>query len=162
MAEAVQTTFALEPSVGYPGLIYDSGSNHDIVSCIAQEDIPFGAYVRIAGQYCELPDSSAEVTASGGGVACASSVKAVDAGYKAGDIVPVMIQGRVWVTTEEGIANNAIPFVRFTPNTGPTRPAGGFLNSADTAKAVQPTNIKMYRGTATAGLAVVELGRTGI
>lgn len=160
MTQAVQTTVSLEPAIGAPGMIYDSGVFHDIQSYIAQEDIPFGSYVRISGQYCELPDNSGEVTGKGG-VAVKGDVTATGNGWKQGDVVPVMTTGRIWVLTEEAIASNAQPFVRFTPKTGPVRPAGGWLNSADTASAVQPTNVHMYRGVGGAGLAVVELGKTG-
>lgn len=157
---SVQTTFTQDPAIGAPGLIYDGGSFHDIVSLIAQEDIPFGTFVRISGQYCELPDATGEVTGNPGGVAVADASHSTTSGYKAGDIVAVMKTGRIWVATEQAIAAGAAPFVRFGSGAGGTQ-KGAWRNDADTATAVQPTNVHMFRGVAGAGLAVVELGKTG-
>jgi hypothetical protein len=158
MAEVgVQTSVDASPAVGLAGMPYDSSHFQDVVSCRAQEAIPFGAWVRIIGSDCELPDSSGEVTAGDGGVALATHNAATGGvGYAAGDIVPVMRVGRVWISTEEAIAVGAQPFIRFTANAGRQN---GFLNTADTARAVQRTGVAMYRGVAAAGLGVLQINR---
>jgi hypothetical protein len=166
-AMSVQTTITAEPAIGAPGQIYDSGPFHDIVSLIAQEDIPFGCAVTINGQYCELPDNSGEVTGQLG-VAVKDASKPgpgvytpTIGGYKAGDVVSVMKSGRIWVATETALANGAAPFVRFAAGAGGSQ-QGAWRNGADTASAVQPTTgVHVYRGVAAAGLAVIELGKTG-
>lgn len=159
---AVQTSMSNNPDVGRPGMRYDSSHFQDIVSCRAQEAIPFGSYVRIIGGDCELADNTGEVTGNDGGVALATQNKATQAGgYAAGDIVAVMRAGRVWVPTEEAIAVGVQPFIRFTAN-GAGKVQGGFLNTADTARAVQKPGAVMYRGVAGAGLAVLQLnGQVG-
>lgn len=148
---SVQTTFNQDPAIATPGMLYDSAPN-DIRTCIAQEDIPYGAGVRIDGQYCELPDSTGEVTGNDFGVAV-HDVSGKAGGYKAGDTVPVLVRGRVWVLTEQGLANGARPFVRFAG----TGAKGAWRNDADTAAAVQPTHVRTYRGVGAAGLAVLQL-----
>jgi hypothetical protein len=158
---SVQTTITNDPTIGAPGMLYDSEGQKDVVSCRAQEAIPFGAYVRIIGGECELADSSAEVTADDGGVALHGHNVPTGVGYAAGDMVPVLRSGRVWVTTEDAIANGAQPFIRFTTNSGNVQ--GNWRGAdADTARAVQKPGITMYRGNGAAGLAVVQLnGRVG-
>lgn len=153
----VQTTFLSEPAVGRAGMLYDSGPN-DIVSLIAQEAIPFGSCVRISGQYCELPDTTGEVTAGQVGVAVENPTLPGGVGYAAGDIVSVLIRGRIWVATEQAVAAQANPFVRF----GGTGTKGAWRNDADTANAVQPDNISVFRGNTGAGLAVVQVDYPGL
>ena len=156
MADVVQTAITAEPSAGYPGLIYDTGPK-DVVSCVAQEDIPFGAYVRVSGGYCELADDAAEVTDGEGGVALATPTRPSGLGHKQGDVVPVMLQGRVWVATEQAIAAQATPFVRFAGE----GTKGGWRNDADDASAAQPSGVSVYRGVGAAGLAVLQLNYPG-
>jgi hypothetical protein len=164
---SVQTTITAEPAIGAPGQIYDSGPFHDIVSLIATEDIPFGCAVAINGMYCELPDSTGEVTGQIG-VAVKDASKPGPGvytpslgGYKAGDVVFVMKTGRVWVATETALANGAAPFIRYAAGAGGTQ-QGAWRNTIDTTTALQPTSgVHVYRGVAAAGVAVIELGKTG-
>lgn len=155
---SVQTTMTAEPAIGLPGQIYDSGVFHDIVTCIAQEDIPFGCWCRINGQYAELPDSTGEVTGKTGGVAVRDPSRPSGVGYKTGDVMQVLKTGRIWITTEQAIGNQVAPFVRFATGTGTQK--GAWRADADTATAVALPNAHMYRA-AGVGLGVVELGKTG-
>jgi len=155
----VQNTITSEPAVGRAGMPYDSGP-HDVISCIAQEDIPFGAYVRVSGGNCEIADDTGEVTAGEGGVALRVPTKVTGQGHKQGDLVPVMRQGRVWVDAEQGIAAQANPFVRFVAGAGGTV-KGAWRNDADTASAVAPSGISVFRGSAGAGLVVLQLNYPG-
>lgn len=159
MSNAVQTTLTQEPAIGRAGMIYDSGPK-DVITCIAQEAIPFGSVVRISTQYCELPDSSGEVTAGEMGVAVEGPVLASGVGYAIGDLVPVMRQGRIWVNTEQAVAAQADPFVRFAAGAGGSA-KGAIRNDADTATAVAPSGISVYRGNTGAGLAVLQLNYPG-
>ncbi len=159
MATAVQTTINFDPAVGVAGMLYDTSSDNEVLSVIASEDIPFGSYVKIAGQYGELPDNAGEVTAGLGGVAVWDQTKAVDnlglglgAGYKSGDIMNVLVRGRIWVTGETTLANQSIPFVRFTANGGTQN---GWRLDADAGKAVARPGIMVYKAGAANGLAVV-------
>lgn len=164
---SVQTTFTIDPAIGTPGQMYDSGAFHDVVTLIATEAIPFGAAVKINGMYCSLPAASGDVTGELGVALKDGSKPAPGAftptlgGFSAGDPVPVMKTGRVWIATETGLANGAAPFVRYAAGAGGTQ-KGAWRNDADTATAVQPTTgVHVYRAVAAAGLAVVELGKTG-
>ncbi len=163
---SVQTSVVNAPAVGQTGMLYDSDGQKDVVSCRAQEAIPFGSYVRIIGGDCELPDSTGEVTGDDGGIALhshefASGAGGTGGGYAAGDIVAVLRSGRVWVSTEDALANGASPFLRFTTNGALVQ--GGIRGAdADTARAVQKPGITCYRGVGAAGLAVLQLnGRVG-
>lgn len=154
---AVQSSITNDPQVGAPGLIYDTGP-HDIQTYIAQENIPFGCYVKISGQYVELPDTIAEVQGKGG-IALRDDAHITGQGYLAGEEVPVMTFGRAWVATEQAIAAQAQPFVRYATGTGTQQ--GGWRNDVDSTTAIQPSNVHCYRGVGGAGLAVMEIARTG-
>lgn len=161
MATAVQTTVVSDPQVGFSGGIYDSGEK-DVISCIAQGPIAFGQFVKISASNCIVPALTGDVTGYDGGIALADPVKASSGSssapvgaYAAGDIVQVMRRGRVWVSTEGALAAQARPFVRFTVNGGLV--PGGIRVDADAGKAVQPTGVRVYRGVAAAGLAVLQL-----
>lgn len=154
---AVQTSVDNAPQFGQPGMPYDSSLFQDVVSKRAVQDIPAGAYVQIVGGDCDLPGLTGEVSGGDGGVALSSHEKATGVGYKAGDMVPVMRVGRVWVYSETAATDAATPYIRFTANTAPTRPIGGFLNGADSGKAVQRTGITVVRGIGAAGNIVIQL-----
>lgn len=116
----VQTSVA-NPALAKPGMLVDGGFT-DIVSKIASEDIPFGVAVALSGDYCELPDTSLEVTGmagialhdaskpSGGSVVNGGTVTG---GYRTGDIVRVLRQGRVWVQVANTVAIGDVPNVRY-------------------------------------------------
>lgn len=155
---AIQTSVASKAPDGMPGLEYDSMDN-DIVTKIAAEIIPFGVgVVFTAEQTCELPDATGEVTGQGGwGVALIDpNLPTGSTGYQIGDPVRVITRGRVWVLTEEALANTDPPFMRFASGGGGTQ-KGAFRNDADTATAVQaPNNARVFQGGST-GRAVLEL-----
>lgn len=163
---SVQTTISLDPAIGAPGQLYDSGVFHDVVTLWCTEDIPFGAAVKINGMYCSLPAATGDVTGQLG-VAIKDASKPTPGavfgtgGYKAGDPVAVLKTGRVWIATETALANGAAPFVRYAAGGGGTQ-KGAWRNTIDSTTALQPTSgVHVYRGVAAAGLAVVELGKTG-
>jgi hypothetical protein len=151
----VQLTVDNQPALGAPGMLYDASYFKDVVSCRALVDIPFGAYVDIIGNTCELPTTTGKVTGNDGGVAIQSQEFATEAGYKAGDLVNVLRVGRIWVSTEDANADGSSPFIRFTANVAPVGSIRG--TDADAGKAVQKPGVTIFRGNAAAGLAVLQL-----
>lgn len=153
---AVQTSMTTAPTNAMPGMLYDDPDNCDIVHKRAQEDIPFGAFVKVDADGCELPDSSGEVTGLGRGVALYDAGKASGGGYKQGDIVAVLVQGRAWIQAEtsQTIAAYAVPFARYTVNGGLT--VGGWRSDADSSKAAVPNSVFMFQAATNGGLGVVE------
>lgn len=147
----VQTTVDARPAAGVPGQIYDGGEFHDIQRYIASEDIPFGALVRIVGDYCERPDNAGEVTGVMAGIAVKSDEVPTQTGWKAGDIVPVMTVGRIWVLSETAQADQSTPFFR----TAGAGTQGAARNDADGGNATQRPGFTVYR--ASTGTAAVVL-----
>ncbi len=154
---AVQTSVENAPQVGQPGMPYDSSHFSDVVSKRAIVDMAPGSYVFISGGDCDLPNVTGEASDGDGGIVLMSQEKASTVGYKAGDLVPVMRIGRVWVYSETAGVDAATPYIRFTAATSPTRPLGGFLNGADSGKAVQRTGVTVVRGVGAAGNMVLQL-----
>lgn len=155
---AVQTSVTTAPAAGAPGMLYDSSAHNDVIQKVAEEDIPFGSFVKVDTDGCELPDSSGEVTGRGRGIALLDPSKPTTVGYKAGDIVSVLIKGRVWIQMEAGqsVAAYAVPMVRFTA-TDPEK-KGAFRSDTDSGDAVAPTGCHMFSSASAGGLGVLQLG----
>jgi hypothetical protein len=155
----VQTAVAAAPAIGVPGQEYDAGFS-DVVTKIASEAIPFGAFVAfVAAGACELPDSSGEVTTAGGcGVALLDQTKASQGGYEAGDAVRVLVRGRAFVLNEEAITHGDAVYVRHTA--AGAEQQGAFRNDADTTDATIPPGMRWFQGGAI-GQAVIEVGYGG-
>lgn len=156
MSDATQLTYATGPAAGRPGLEFDINGGNDIVSWIADEDVPFGVWVSETVEgHCELPDSSAEITGNKGGIALIDPAKASGVGYKQGELMRVMRRGRAWVLNEEALAKGDTLFVRFAAGAGGSQ-KGALRNDADTASAATPAGATLYRA-GNIGLAVLEL-----
>lgn len=153
---AVQTSVTVNPPLGRAGQQYDNGPDNVQVTKIATEAIPFGSWVSFTAEgICENPDSAAEITnIHGGGIALIDPTKPSQVGYEIGDSVRVLVKGRVWVPTEEAVANTDTPFARHTAGGGGSV-KGVFRNDADTASAATPANTRFYQGGTS--LAVLEL-----
>jgi hypothetical protein len=151
MPDYFQTSVsATGPAAGAAGMEYDSGFN-DVVTKRAIAAIPFGRYVVFTAEGdCKLPASLAEITANDGGVALIDPSKPSQVGYLAGDPVRVMVRGRVWVETDQTVAQSNPAFVR-----GLVADFGKFRADADTANAVAAPNTQFFIGVTGAGLAVV-------
>jgi hypothetical protein len=148
---SIQTSVSIAPAIGVPGQEYD-GAFNDVVTKIAAEDIPFGAFVGFTAEgTCEIPDSAGEVT-GGGAVALLDPNKASGEGYKAGDPVRCLVRGRCFVLNEETVALGDAVFVRHTNAT-----KGAFRNDTDSSTAATPPNMKWFQGGAV-GLAVIQVG----
>ncbi len=153
----VQTSVDNAPAVAAAGMLFDSSAFKEVRSVRATEDIPFGAWVAIEGEEGSLPALTGDVTALDGGIALHSQEFATEEGYKEGDMMAVLTTGKVWVSTETTVAAASTPEIRFTANTTPTRPIGGILEGTDSGKAVARPGVTIYRGNASAGLAVLQL-----
>lgn len=153
MATAIQSSVASAPAAGRAGMEYDCAFN-DVVSRRAAEAIPFGAYVVFTAEGdCELPDSLAEITGNDGGVALEDMTKATGVGYAAGDPVRVLVRGRVWVDTEQTVAQSDPAFVRAIAAGGEKQ--GAFRADADGTDAVAAPGCNYFIGVTGAGVAVV-------
>lgn len=158
MSDATQLSYSDSPAVGRPGMEFDIQDGKDVVSWIADEVIPFGVWVSETVEgHCELPDTSAEITANNGGIALIDPALASQTGYAIGQLVRVLRRGRCFVLSEEALAKGDTLFARFAAGTGTQK--GAFRNDADTATAVTPTGISLYRSGGI-NLAVVELTRS--
>jgi hypothetical protein len=157
MTTAAQLSVTDAPTILQPGQLFDLG-NHDIVSKVCTEDVPFGVFVNISGDTCELPDTLGEANGDGG-IALIDPTKGSPRdgltvpGYKSGDVVRVLRRGRVCILAEEALAVGDTLFVRYATGTGTQK--GAFRNDADTTTAGTPANIKLFKAHAT--LPVVEI-----
>lgn len=163
----VQTTVTVTPAKGAPGMLYDDAPVQNVINKICQVAIPFGAFCKVTGQYCTLPASSADVLSPGRGIALWDPGKpgpqaGSTGGYQIGDIAAILMEGRVWIQLEASasqVLSYTAPYIRYTANTTPTRPVGGFTSSADSGKAVQAPGLHMFSDTDTStGNGVLEIG----
>jgi hypothetical protein len=158
---SVQTSVAIHPDLGLPGQEYDSGPKR-VLTKIATEAIKFGKYVVYAGENCELPDSIAEVQGARGGVALRDPLKPTGQ-YEIGDEVAVLVEGLVWVPTEEAVGATDTVYVRHGGATG-AEEVGFFRNDADgitsAANAANPPGCIWEKGGTS--LALLRVGVAGV
>ncbi len=155
---AVQTDITTAPAAGAPGMLYDSPENCDIVHKIAEEAIPFGAFVKVSATgTCELPDSAAEVTGLGRGVAVHDPGKASGTGYAIGDVVAVLVRGRIWIQPESGQTMTAYTnaYARFTAD---ANPKGSWRSDTDSGEAAAPNGMFMFATATSGGMGVLQVG----
>lgn len=154
---SVQTTMTVAPANGAAGMLYDDGPR-DVITRIAAEAIPFGRLVCIASDgTVELPDSAGEVTGLDRGVALHDPTKPTGEGYAAGDPVPVLIAGKVWIEAESGqtIAALTQPYVRHTAGAGEEK--GMWRSDADGTDASLVAGAWMLHAATSGGLGVLVL-----
>lgn len=150
------TTVPATMTAALAGMIADTGDT-DEVSRVAQATITPGRLVvwhtGDADNVVRHPVSSAEVTAQSIGIA-RLDVTSLNNPYLAGDMLPALREGRIWVVTEENVTPLSPVFVRFAAGAGGTG-LGAFRASADTATAVALPSCR-FCTTALAG-ALVEV-----
>jgi hypothetical protein len=153
---AVQTTVDVNPAIGAAGQLYDNGPI-DVVTRVATVAIPFGSWVEMTPNgNVELPEASGDVTAVPGGIALIDKSKPTGVGYEIGDLVNVLQKGRVWIQTEDAIADLTVPYVRYVAAAG--KPIGGFSGASDAGKNVQPLRGAVVKNATTAaGFAILDL-----
>lgn len=165
-----QTTYTLDPPVGFHGQEYDLGTADagDHISALATEDIPFGSVVvRAAGAHnrCKLPATAAEVTDPGSvlGIALFDSTlpqasTATVGAYPSGSRVTILHVGRVRIRFEDAVANGAALFVRV----GGTGTRGAIRGAAAGGDTAALAGANAYIGAGAGALGVVEIQRRGV
>lgn len=156
----VQTSVSVSPARGQAGTLYDASLMRDVVSKVAQTSggakIPFGSWVKIADENCQLPASAGDVTSGRGGIVLRSDAVPSDSGgYSDGDVVPVLVFGRCFVTTEGSVSQFAQAYVRHTDGQ-----QGAIRQDVDGGDASAAPGLQFYEA-ASAGLVVVSVGMVG-
>lgn len=144
---SVQNSVAIHPDAGFAGQEFESGGKS--ITKIAGVTITYGKYVVFNGETCTLGTTATDITGKQGGVALRDPTNA-QGQYLPGDPVAVMIEGFVWVPTEEAVAASDKAFVRFAgATTG--KVVGYFRNDTDgtTATAANPPGVAWHKGGTT-------------
>jgi hypothetical protein len=146
---AGQTAYNRQFGSPTPGHVGDDGIR-DVESVVSAADQRFGEGVAFsaAGVVASMSGSGDLFK----GVILASMTReairdTVAAHYKAGDQMPLIKKGRVWVWSEQAVTETDAVYVRYTAN-GALQ-VGDFRKDADTAKALLLANCK-WAGTITA------------
>ncbi len=152
---------------GLPGQIADARqhANGSIVSRAATETIGFGKFVSRGDNdaQCKLPDSSAEVTATGIGFTVREDFQNLSNAvgtYVQYDAVPIVTDGPIHVHCETAAAQHGAVFVRFTTDTDGTD-LGNVRNDSDGGKAVALPGARFDKTITAAGTTVVVVKMMG-
>jgi hypothetical protein len=159
-----QTSISANPAAAQEGQLVHQTAGVLIISKVALEAVYPGCLVVYdndtpSADKCKRPDATGDVT-SGialGVVLLDPTREGTDMdSYAAGEAVPILAAGEIWVLTESTATAGAAPFVRFTA-AGAER-EGAFRHDADTADAVALPNAVWASTAGSAGLAKVRLG----
>lgn len=160
-----QLSYSIDPTRAIEGMLADTGMNRDVLSRLANGDIPFGRFVvRNAADnesQVRLPTLTGEVTGNTGGFAIADvSIESPQIGgdggaYAAEDSVPVLKRGRIFLVPEDAVTKGDPVFVRFAAGTFPN--LGAVRSDADTATAVQLPGAFFDEDAGAGELCVVDL-----
>jgi hypothetical protein len=145
----MQTSYNIDPAPGVVGAIAESGSKTVRARCAGGVVRP-GQYVVLAGLVAGHP-TVAPTAETRGGVVVRNPYKQGDGVYAAGEMFDVLVEGAIWVKTENAVAVNGKAFVRFSASGAEEN--GAFRSDADTADAVHVPGL-YYRN---AGQALVKL-----
>jgi hypothetical protein len=142
-----------------PGQLADIGQA-DIVTRINETEasVPFGVFVTkgTAEGTAVLPEAATDITGPAGlGVVLRSHTQPQGEGYAAGDPLPVIKKGRVWVPVEDEVEAETEAFVRFVAGTG--EQLGAFRSDADGTDAVALPGAKFITDAPAGELALVDL-----
>lgn len=138
---AVQSTYAINPTAAYPGLIASNMNGTVLETRFAAAQINFGtAVVQRAApadgvDQCANPAATADVTARFRGIAVHDETVRNGFGYEINRPVKYMRRGLIWMVAEAAIAQDTSGFVRFAAGSFAT--LGALRADADTASAVQ-------------------------
>jgi hypothetical protein len=112
-------------------------------------------------QAVRLPATTAEVENNNAmGVTILDVMRMSDDGtvgnpYAAGEPLPVLRDGEIWVNVEEAVTPASLVYVRITESSGGAADTGKFRASADSGKAVIAYGFKYMTSTTGAGLALL-------
>lgn len=164
------TGFTVESTIdGPPGdFAYASSGAGTLTLSVLQvhdQTVPFGVMVcrddtHPNKQAVRLPRASADVTSGRGlGIVLADFARVANGqAFVANTMIPVLEQGKVFVTVEEAVLKGDDVFVRFASGSGGSQ-LGAFRKSADSASAVALPRATFETDAAIGGLAVVKLNR---
>lgn len=162
-----QTSYTLRAGLAFPGQLGDIGSgSKDIESRAATEALDCGIFVvadtagTAAGDArgsatCQKPTGAGDIaTAKLLGVSCYQAIKAPVAGsalrFAAGDMVPVLKKGRIWVkVVAAAVTADSIPYINHT--------TGEIRGTADASATAAPAGVKVLTPGDPGGVALVEV-----
>jgi len=156
---SVQTSYGLYPALGFPGQVYDSDTPKVVISRIASEVIAYGKYVYYTDENCHIGTTQANISSNRGGVALRDPANPNGA-YQIGDAVAILVDGFVWVPTEEAVVVTDAVFVRVAGASGASQANGWFRNDAGGTGAGNPAGAAWHKGGTS--LAVLRLGTAGL
>lgn len=116
------------------------------------------AAVGSSGKQCRLPRQATDVTANFLGVTRADTAREANAGsiYQNRSAVSIKAIGRIWVRSEDAIAENGDVYCRYA-DASANYGLGSFRSDADTSDAAQVPNAKCRVAADAGGLALIEL-----
>lgn len=137
-----------------------------LTELVAQEEaVGFGKLVcwddKRTVDTCRLPRQSTDITAAVWGVAVADTSKETRVsspygGYSAGEAVPVLSKGRIWVISEDAVTSVGTPaYARYTA-TG-SQSLGAFRTTADSSTAALVPRARFVTLCSAGGLVQLEL-----
>lgn len=143
----MQTVYNVDPGPGVVGAIASSGAKK-VRARVGSGAVRPGQYVIFSGKTCVHP-SAAATPQNRGGVVVRDPYKQNNGVYAAGEMVDVLVDGDIWVATENAVTADAPAFVRHVA-TAPEE-KGAFRSDADTSDATHIPGL-YYRtaGTGTA------------
>lgn len=156
----VQTSVAAEPAIAVPGLVERTTKTPVILSRVCDEaaGIAPGLYVVRDGtdRKVDLPTAALEITGSLGGFVAFDDTRPFDAlGLVAnGEDIGLLVEGVIWVLTEEGVTQGEPVFARYAAS-GANTTLGKTRNDADTASCAQVPGCFFLDTITGAGLARV-------
>jgi hypothetical protein len=127
----MQTSYNVEPIAGVVGAIAESGSK-TVRARVAGGTVRPGQYVVLSGLTCGHP-SAAPTPQTRGGVAVRNPYKQGDGVFAAGEMLDVLVEGAIWIATEDAVSVNTPAFVRHVA--AGAEQLGAFRSNADTADA---------------------------
>jgi hypothetical protein len=127
----MQTAYNVDPPLGVVGAIAESGAKV-VRARIAAGVVRPGQYVVLVGLTCGHP-TAAPTAQTRGGVAVRNPYKQNNSAFVAGDVIDIVVDGVIWVASENAASVNTPAFVRFTA--AGAEELGAFRTDADTADA---------------------------
>lgn len=157
-----QTSYTTDLAAAVPGMVADNTSTRDIVSFVANEDIPFGRFVRLRTDgKVELPKDDTLPL-----VGVAIYVNTLENSYptggaciKAGQVVAILRKGRVWAGYDNGGSIAGLTAVQLKNDTA-TPASQGMVTGSSASAGVTRTlggRVVAFDGQKTTTMALVEV-----
>ena len=112
----MQTIYNVDPAAGVVGGIAEAGSKTERAK-VAGGVVRPGQYVVFAGDSCAHP-VAAPTAMTRGGIVVRNPYKQNDGVYAAGEMVDVLVDGAIFVATENAVLVDTQAFVRVTATGG--------------------------------------------